>query len=91
MKTPWANLEGYPRAIVLAVCVLLVSGGMCGVQAVVANMPKAPGFLLPIFTILGAFELLGIGASALVLVICLVAWPISAGMRRGSKQKSEGE
>jgi hypothetical protein len=84
-------LEGFPQLIVVCVCVLLVSGGLCGVQLAIANIPNAPDVLQPVFMILGAFELLAMGASALLLVFCVIAWPISAVVKRGRTPKDGGE
>ena len=91
MKTPWANLEGYPRAIVASVCILLLSGGLCGVQLAIANLPNVPSALAPLAMITGALEISGILGSALVLAFCLIAWPISAWLQHKSRLQQELE
>ena len=83
MKTPWHNLEGYPRAIVASVCILLLSGGLCGVQWAVIWIPHFPEWMVGPFEVAGFAELLAMGGASLVLIVSLIAWPISAILRQG--------
>jgi hypothetical protein len=88
VKKPWSRLEGYPQLIVVCVCVLLVSGGLCGVQLAFADpIYNGKGFLPILLILLGMVEWLAMGAAALVLAFCLVLWPIEALFLRGKQEK----
>ncbi len=90
MKAPWSYFQGFPKMIVLSVSVLLVSGGMCGVQLIFGNEiynGKVPGSGL--LMLLGLTELLVMGAAALVLLFSLILWPISALL--GQTKREDGQ
>jgi hypothetical protein len=79
------EIEGHPKALVILVTILLVSGGLCGIQLAIANGGSpgsyggnAAGILLP----LGLIELAAMILSTIGIVIVLILWAISSARRQ---------
>jgi hypothetical protein len=70
MKMPWTNRTGPAKLLAVCASVLLVAGGLCGVQyAVVLASSNQLNFLLPVFIFTGMAELAAIVLSLAGLVI----------------------
>jgi hypothetical protein len=82
MKIPWKNLEGPARLLLICLTVLLIAGGLCGLQFVLSASlygRRMPSF----FMLIGILELIAILVSGLVAIGALIAWLIQR-LRSGS-------
>ncbi len=85
MKYPWSSLSGFPTALVIFVAILLVSGGLCGLQAAIGSAFGSDG-MTGLLIIPGILELVCIGVSAIGIVVCLIGWMVTAIYRAIRKQ-----
>jgi hypothetical protein len=84
MNMPWSKLEGPAKWLVVFITILLVSSGLCGLQMLIANGGQGNvGGLIPVFIVLGFFEIGAMAISAFGAVLMLIVWLISL-VRRGS-------
>ena len=75
MKTPWANLGGPAKVLVIAVAILLVAAGLCGMQALVLSGVRGDSeFLVSVFMITGVLELGVFLVAAVTAAGALLAW-----------------
>ncbi len=74
MSPPWSRLEGPARLLVTCFVILLVAGGLCGMQLYILNLTPNNGVLGSLFMVTGAVELAAILASAVVGLFALLAW-----------------
>ena len=86
MNMPWKNLHGAAKAVAICAAVLLVSGGLCGMQLLVLNLHLGGNTndMAPIFMLTGALELVAIVVSAVVGFIALLVWGFGSLFRRDS-------
>ena len=66
------EIAGYAKTLVILVAVLLVAGGLCGLQLTVYE--KTPNAILALFTITGVLEILALVISVFGVVIVLLLW-----------------
>ncbi len=79
MKAPWSNLEGPAKWLVIAVVVLLVSSGLCGLQiAMVAGGNQYGALFTRLFMFTGAVEVIVMALSACGIVVSLIIWIATA-------------
>jgi hypothetical protein len=90
MKYPWSSLSGFPKALVICIAILLVSGGLCGLQLAISSAANS-GPLTSFLMIPGIFELAAFWGAALGTVVCLIGWIGSAIYRSFSGARSETE
>jgi hypothetical protein len=76
MKTPWGNLEGPAKWLVMAVVALFVSSGLCGLQFALMNN-HAP-MLGQFFMFTGIVELVVMALSACGAVVAGIIWIATA-------------
>lgn len=75
MKTPWRNLQGPAKWLVIFTTTLLVASGLCGLQLLVLNSNLgAPNWLGTVFVILGFVEISAIIISAIGGLVALLFW-----------------
>ena len=74
MSPPWSRLEGPARLLVNCVVILLIAGGLCGLQLFTLNFTSNNGALTSLLMVTGAVELAAMLASALVGLFALLAW-----------------
>jgi hypothetical protein len=86
MKMPWTNRQGPAKLIAVCATVLLVAGGLCGVQIGVflsagrlagnhANINNITDALIPVFIFTGLAELAAVLLCLIGLVIGVI-WKI---------------
>jgi hypothetical protein len=72
------DLQGYPKALVILVAILLVSSGLCGVQlAFAGKIYNSQGLSGSLLMVLGLLELLVMALSVIGIGIVLIAWLIA--------------
>jgi len=80
MDDPWANRSAAARArkaLVVCAVVLLVAGGLCGLQFVAfASGAVASGPLTGVLMTTGVIELVAMGGAALAGFLTLLLWLI---------------
>ena len=89
MKMPWNDLEGPARILAICATVLLVSGGLCGLQAVLMSAIHNNS-LITFFMVTGLVELGAIVLSLVVGLGAVVAWvgtAVFSGSREDGAQK----
>jgi hypothetical protein len=75
MKTPWQNLQGPAKWLVLFATILLVASGLCGLQLLMVNSNMyAPNWIGNVFLILGFVEIIAIVISTIGGLVALLFW-----------------
>jgi hypothetical protein len=92
MKMPWTNQRGPAKLLVVCATVLLVSGGLCGVQYAVFSVASHSGedILAPIFMYTGMAELAAMLLSVLGLVIG-ATWLVGKAIRHPGPSTGSNE
>lgn len=74
LKMPWSDLEGPAKFMAICAAVFLVSGGLCGLQWIVAaNIRGYMGSIGGLIITAGFLELLGMLVAALGILAGIVA------------------
>jgi uncharacterized membrane protein SpoIIM required for sporulation len=93
MSKPWSEFEGFAKALVICVVVMLVSSGLCGVQWFLATqLGNYGGALSGVLIPLGIIELVAIVVSGSAAVVILLAWAArTLYLRISGRNPDEGE
>ncbi|HTB98395.1 MAG TPA: hypothetical protein VK716_15400 [Terracidiphilus sp.] len=74
MNLPWSSLEGPARLLVTCIAIMLVAGGLCGLQFLIVNAdPENSGPLMSLFMVTGAAELVAMLVSTVLALGALIA------------------
>ena len=83
MSMPWKDLHGAAKVLVICLTVLLVAGGLCGVQsALLSGARFLPDSWAEVFIVTGVIELIAMLASVVVGFIALLVWGFGSMFRR---------
>jgi|SRR6185437_13014954 len=72
-KMPWSDLEGPAKFIAICAAVFLVSGGLCGLQWIVAANIHGMNSIAGLIITAGVLELLGMLVAMLGILAGIVA------------------
>lgn len=92
MKMPWDDLDGPAKVLAISAAVLLVAGGLCGVQfLIISGVRGNAQALVSVFTLTGILELIAIVMAGLTAAGALLAWTSTAIHNRftGSRGKRD--